>query len=69
MEYKGIIKQSRTLDLTAFATMLDAISLAFLAYSPEQLKITIPVYAVIRMILNVATAYLRFKTTGPVGEK
>jgi len=42
---------------------------AFLLYTPEQLKITVPVYLGIRLVLNIADIILRYKTTGPVGEK
>lgn len=69
MEYKGVIKGSRTLDVAAISVIVDAVSLGFLAYSPEQLGITIPIYMVIRISLTACQAYLRFKTTGPVGEK
>ena len=67
--YNGIIKGSRTLDLAALSVVIDAASLGFLAYSPEQLGIAIPAYMVIRITLTAIQAYLRFKTTGPVGEK
>ncbi|MHB0978395.1 MAG: hypothetical protein ACYC1K_03300 [Minisyncoccota bacterium] len=69
MKYKGMIKGSRTLDLAALSVVIDAMSLGFLAYSPEQLGITIAVYMAIRIALTSLQAYLRFKTTGPVGEK
>lgn len=69
MEYKGVIKGSRTLDVAAISVIVDAVSLAFLAYSPEQLGIAIPIYMAIRIALTSFQAYLRFKTTGPVGEK
>lgn len=67
--YNGFIKNSRTLDLAALSVVLDAVALAFLAYSPEQLGIAVPVYAGVRIVLTAAQAWLRFKTTGPVGEK
>lgn len=67
--YNGIIKGSRTLDLAVFSGMLDAVALSFLAYSPEQLGIGVPIYAGARAILTMLQFYLRFKTTGPVGEK
>ena len=69
MEYNGLIKGSRTLDVAALSVIIDAISLGFLAYSPEQLGIAIPIYMGIRIALTAFQAYLRFKTTGPVGEK
>lgn len=69
MEYKGVIKGSRTLDVAALSVVIDAVSLGFLAYSPEQLGIAIPIYMAIRIGLTAFQAYLRFRTTGPVGEK
>ena len=67
--YKGIIKNSRTLDLVAVSAILDAVALGFLAYSPQQLGIAVPDYAAVRIVLTAVQAYLRFKTSGPVGEK
>ena len=49
--------------------VVDAVALGFLAYSPEQIGISIPIYAAIRMGINGLQAYLRFKTTTPVGGK
>ena len=69
MSYSGIIKGSRTLDTVAVAALVDAVCLGFLAYSPEQLHITVPVYAAIRILLGILQAYLRFQTTTPVGDK
>lgn len=69
MEYNGIIKGSRTLDVAALSVVIDATSLGFLAYSPEQLDVTVPIYMGIRIALTAVQAYLRFKTTSPVGEK
>lgn len=69
MKYQGIIKKSRTYDSIALSQIVDAVALGFLTYSPEQLGLTIPVYAAIRIGLNVTQAVLRNKTTGPVGDK
>ena len=69
MAYGGVIKKSRTLDLAAVSVIIDAVSLGFLAYSPEQLGVAIPIYMGIRVLLTGLAAYLRFKTSGPVGEK
>ncbi len=69
MEYKGIIKGSRTLDVNLLSGAIDAGFLVFLSYSPEQLGLTIPIYAGIRALITIALFYLRFKTTGAVGEK
>ena len=67
MAYGGVIKKSRTLDLAAVSVIIDAVSLGFLAYSPEQLGVGIPIYMAVRILLTGVAAYLRFKTTGPVG--
>lgn len=69
MAYKGVIKGSRTLDVAALAVVIDAASLGFLAYSPEQLGIALPVYMALRIAITSLQAYLRFKTTSPIGEK
>lgn len=69
MKYRGLIKQSRTLDLALLSQIVDAAALGFLAYSPEALGLTVPVYAGVRIGLNVLQAVLRFQTTGPVGHK
>lgn len=67
MKYKGIVKKSRTLDLIVISGLLDTAALGFLAYSPEQLGLTVPIYAVIRIVVTMLQFYLRFKTTGPIG--
>jgi hypothetical protein len=64
--YNGLIKGSKTLDLVAISAMLDAAALGFLAYSPQQLGIAVPVYAAVRILVTVLQVYLRFKTTGPI---
>jgi hypothetical protein len=64
----GFIKKSRTLDSVALSMMIDSLALGFLAYSPEQLGITIPLYAALRIGINILQAWLRFQTTGAVGE-
>ena len=68
-EYQGIIKKSRTLDLQFVDTILASVLLAFMYYTPEQYGITVPVYAAIRGALIVTGVVLRYKTTGPVGDK
>ena len=67
MKYKGLIKKSRTLDLAAFSGMLDAVALSFLAFSPEQLGVTVLLYAAARGAVTALQFYVRFKTNGPVG--
>lgn len=69
MQYQGVIKKSRTLDLAALSTVLDAVAPILVLYSPEQIGLTIPAYMAVRMAINGLSAYLRLKTTGPVGEK
>lgn len=69
MEYKGVIKGSRTLDVAMISQMLDAAAAAILLYNPEQLGVTVPVYLAVRVVINTLQAYLRFKTTSAVGEK
>lgn len=69
MKYNGVVKGSRTLDLAVISGMLDAAALGFLAYSPEQLGLTVPIYAGVRILVTMAQFYLRYKTTGPVGEQ
>ena len=69
MAYNGITKGSRSLDLALVSQVIDAGVLGFMAYSPEQLGVAVPIYAGVRTALNMLQAYLRFKTTTPVGEK
>jgi hypothetical protein len=69
MSYSGFIKGSRTLDIIAIQSIVDAISLGFLAYSPEQWHISIPIYGIIRIGFGVLSAWLRFKTSTPIGAK
>lgn len=69
MSYKGIINQSRTLDLAALSTVVDAIAPVIVMFEPEQIGITVVAYMAIRMGLNALAAWLRYKTTGPVGQK
>ena len=69
MTYNGLINKSRTLDLAALSTVVDAIAPVIVMFDPEQLGITVAAYMVIRMGLNALAAWLRYKTTGPVGQK
>lgn len=68
-KYNGVIKKSRTYDLAALSQTIDAVVPIFILYSPEQIGVAVPVYMGIRMALNGLAAWLRSKTTGPVGEK
>ena len=66
MKYKGIIKQSRSIDLAAITGMVGTA----LAALPELRAIIPPEsYGAAFVVLSVYQAYLRTKTTGPVGEK
>ena len=67
--YKGLIKQSRTLDLTALSQFIDVLAPVYIMLSPEDLGISAVAYAVIRVGINFAQARLRYLTTGPVGKK
>lgn len=69
MKYNGIIKKSRTYDLTAISQMIDAAAPILIMLSPEDLGVTVLGYAIIRMLINALQAFLRHKTTGPVGDK
>ena len=68
MEYSGIIKQSRTLDTLAAFTIMTAVqplimdTLVQFNLSPKWVSLT-------NLIFIGVLAYLRFQTTGPVGEK
>jgi len=69
MIYNGLIKKSRTLDLALVSQVVDGVAAGFLFYTPEQIGITLPIYAGVRMGINALQAYLRYKTNGPVGIK
>ncbi len=64
MQYQGITKKSRTLDLAGLLAVLGAVQVALpdLALPPQY-------NGIVTMIVGVLVAFLRFKTTGPVGEK
>ncbi len=66
-KYRGIIKRSRTYDLSALSQVIDTIGPVLIMYQPDQLGISIPVYMAIRLAVNGLAAYLRAKTIGPVG--
>jgi len=63
--YKGAIKKSRTYDYAALLGIMGA-ALQTLPMLQEQLS---GYYGYIFMGASVITAYLRAKTTGPVGQK
>jgi len=65
MTYNGIIKKSRTYDLAAFMGLLSAAQ-ANLPMVQEQLG---DAYGWIMLGCSMALAFLRKKTTGPVGVK
>ena len=67
MKYKGLIKKSRTFDALALLTVLDAVFLAFMAYGAD--LVSPKDYAIISMLGKGILAYLRLKTTTPIGSK
>ena len=69
MKYKGVIKKSRTLDLTVISQFIDVLAPVYIMLSPEDLGVGVITYAIIRVAINFAQARLRYLTTGPVGEK
>lgn len=69
MAYKGKIKKSRTYDSIALSQAVDVALPIWMAYSPEQIGISLPIYVVVRFALNYLQVKLRATTTGPVGVK
>lgn len=69
MKYQGLIKKSRTYDLTAVSQLVDVLAPVYLMLTPEDLGIGVVVYAGIRVLINFAQVRLRSLTTGPVGQK
>jgi len=64
--YKGIIKQSRTLDLAAITAVIGTA----LATMPQlQGLMTEETYGIALLILSVGQAYLRTKTTTAINQK
>lgn len=65
-QYKGIIKQSRTLDLAALTGMVGAAVTVLPQlqdlFSPKE-------YGLAFLLLSIVQAYLRAKTTGPINSK
>ena len=64
MKYKGFINKSRTYDFAAFIAILTAVQ----QYVP-QLELSKNVITLIGMGIAGMVAWLRKKSTGPVGEK
>jgi hypothetical protein len=64
VKYQGIINKSRTHDFAAALVVMGAIQM----YLP-QLEIPHPWDGAITMVVGVLVAYLRYITTGPVGQK
>jgi hypothetical protein len=65
MEYKGVIKQSRTLDLGALVVVLGAIQTGLPQISSQLGEYN----GIINMAVGVLIVYLRYVTKGPVGQK
>jgi len=68
MTYQGIIKKSRTLDAVALLGICNLMFPVLQTYLP-QLGLTTQQMAVFNILGMGLMAYLRFVTTGPVGEK
>lgn len=67
MTYQGLINKSRTLDALAILAMLNAVYPAVMEALPEYLKPG--TISIINVLYVGLLAYLRYKTTGPVGAK
>ena len=68
MEYKGVIKGSRTIDLGAMLVLLGGFQAALPALlGPFQISPEITGAAT--SLIGLVVIYLRFKTTTAVGEK
>lgn len=68
MEYSGIIKKSRTLDVLALFVVFSAIQ-PLLMDVLTQFGLSPKWVSLINLVFISALAYLRFKTSTPVGEK
>jgi hypothetical protein len=65
-KYDGLIKQSRTLDLAALTAIVGTLVVTL----PQlQAIITPEVYGIAFVVLSVVQAWLRSKTTTPIGQK
>lgn len=62
--YKGVIKKSRTLDAAMLLGVFGAIQVTL-----PGLGLDSQTTGIVNMVLAVIIGYLRFKTTGPVGDK
>lgn len=63
--YKGVIKKSRTYDYAAMLAVCGAVLQAL----PMLQEYLAGNYGFAFMVVSVLVAYLRHKTTGPVGQK
>lgn len=68
MIYKGVIKKSRTLDALTLHSFVTAMMPVLDAALP-QLGLTIQHMAIYTILVNGLLWWLRYLTTGPVGEK
>jgi len=64
MKYQGIIRKSRTLDTAALLGIFGAVQVTL-----PGLGLDPAISGYVNMAMAVLIAYLRHKTTGPVGEK
>lgn len=68
MNYQGVIKKSRTLDVLAIYAIIESVLMAA-QDELSNLGITGQAQSIVRLVMIGFLAYLRIKTTGPVGEK
>lgn len=64
-KYRGFLRSSRTYDYGALLAIFGAIQIAFPALEPY-LK---DFYGIAFVLAGALVGWLRYKTTGPVGEK
>jgi Mg2+/citrate symporter len=68
MRYQGVIKKSRTLDAAAALAFVNAVFPVLQTNLPA-FGLTTQEMAAVNIIGAAVIAFLRFRTTGPVGEK
>ena len=68
MKYSGIIHKSRTLDTLAIYSFMTAM-FPILDTALPQLGLTVTHMAIYNVAMNALLWYLRYVTTGPVGDK
>lgn len=68
MEYKGIIKQSRTLDFGLLLVLMGGVQ-ASLPALLGPFNVPPEVTGAVTSLIGLVVIYLRYKTNGPVGVK